>query len=122
MKYVGQITMHIEMCCGAWPQFHDDRGLHGDNNQYWNWDWTINFGKQTKIDNLKIWDKEGNLLYDDSWTYSRDNTCANQHYIPCPIEMDANEWLNIMYSRDSHFVCEVETEEVLPMKTEDRYK
>lgn len=120
MKYKGQITLHTEMCCGAWPQFHDDRGLHGDEKQYWNWDWTINFGRDTEIKNLKIWDKDDNLVYDDSWTFCRRSTASNKYYIPCPYEMPPEEWLSII--GHEHLRCEVETDEVLPMTIEERVK
>ena len=46
-KYFGEFIIHSEMGCGSWLQFHDNRGLHGEYNQYWNWDWTLNFNKRS---------------------------------------------------------------------------
>lgn len=121
MKYEGQITLHSEMCCGVWPQFHDNRGLHGDNNQFWDWGWTINFGKKTKIKNMKIWDTKDNLIYDNSWTFDRQKTCSNKNYIPCPKEISVNDWFEIIYTHE-HLKCEIEAEEELLAKHEEWYK
>lgn len=43
-RYVGQMRIHVEMCCGAWIQFHDNKGLNSNGTQ-WSWDFTINFSK-----------------------------------------------------------------------------
>jgi len=109
-KYIGQLKAHSEMCCGAWPQFHDDRGLHGENNEYWNWDYIINFGKDTKIKKLIVFDKDGKEIYNDSWTYDREGTCFSPFYFPTPKEMVCDEWL--MVCSKAHKAI-VETDEIL---------
>ena len=106
MKYTGLITMHFEMGCGQWPQFHDNRGLHGDKNQFWNWDYTINFGKHTKIKRLFIWDDDGVVLYDDPWTF-----LAYYDNIPMPSEINPGYWLRLPWYNNLN--CEIETDEVL---------
>jgi len=106
MKYTGLITMHSEMCCGQWPQFHDNRGLHGDKNQFWNWDYTINFGKHTKIQRLFIWDNDGVILYDGPW-----NFFAYYDQMPMSKEVHPDYWLSLFWN--GHMNCEIETDEVL---------
>jgi len=71
MVYKGQLAYHTEQGCGGWIQFHDDRGLHGDENQYWNWDWTINFCKDTKLENIQIFNMKDEELYNGPWTSQR---------------------------------------------------
>jgi hypothetical protein len=93
MKYHGQLAYHIEMCCGCWPQFHDDRGLHGDKNQYWDWNWTINFPKRCFLDNITIFDLEGNEVYSGTWTWDRIKTGKSLTYFSCPSEIDYKEWM-----------------------------
>lgn len=109
MKYKGQLCLHSEMCCGIWPQFHDDRGLYGDNNEFWSWDWTINFNKHTKLDNIKIFDKYGKVLYNGPWTYSKINTMKNS-CIESPEEIDPEQWLNWL---GDMVHCEIETDELV---------
>ena len=110
MKYVGQIGVHTEMCCGSWPQFHDDRGLHGDKNQYFNWDWTINFNKNTKIKSLKIYDDKNKLIYNNSWTFDKFHNVGSNYY-PCPKEMPQLEWMTLLPNK--HLKCKMETDEVV---------
>jgi len=107
-KYKGQITRMFEQGCGHWPQFHDDRGLI--DGKYWNWDYTINFGRNTEIKNLKIWDEDDNLIYDDSWTFSKPKTTLFG-YFPSPEEIKGEDWMKVMDYRTLR--CEMETEEVL---------
>lgn len=112
MIYEGQITLHREMGCGAWPQFHDDRGLHGDKNQYWNWDWTINFiDKSLKIKKAILFDRFGSKLYEGPLNYSRENSIMTTTHIWCPKEVDRTVWLNHV----CHYQCKmiIETDEVL---------
>jgi hypothetical protein len=109
VKYSGKLACHTEMGCGSWPQFHDDRGLHGDNNQYWNWDWTINFGKKTKIDKLTLYDKDNNVVYDGTWTFDRVKTLNNRCF-SSPKEIEPIEWSE-MVSDDLR--AEVETDEIV---------
>lgn len=68
MIYKGQLAYHTEQGCGAWIQFHDNRGLHGDKKQYWNWDWTINFSNDTKLKNIKVINNDGEEVYNGPWT------------------------------------------------------
>ena len=98
------------MCCGCWPQFHDDRGLHNGNQ--FNWNYTINFNKNTKIPNLKIFDKDGKVLYNDSWSYSREKTLTQPQYLPSPEEMDLKEWMEIMNMGE--LKAEITTDQTLP--------
>ena len=109
MKYKGQLTMHSEMCCGAWPQFHDDRGLHGENKEYWNWGWTINFSHKTKINNITIFDDDGLVLYNGPWTGDRKKTSDN-NYFACPKEMGAETWKEFVSKK---LKCIIETDEVV---------
>lgn len=96
-KYIGQLQMHAEQGCGLWPQFHDDRGLHGDKKQYWNWDYTINFGKGTKLSRLVIYNENDEVLYDGSWTFCRINT-AKAKYVPCCEELEPIEWFEMVHN------------------------
>lgn len=108
MKYKGDITIMFEQGCECWPQFHDYRGRHGDKLQYWNWDWTINFGKETKIKNLKIWNDKNELIYNNSWTYD----CEKTLFFPSPKELiSVDEWYSKLTYK--HYRCELETDEVL---------
>jgi hypothetical protein len=111
MKYTGELTYHTEMCCGAWPQFHDYRGLHGDEKQYWNWDWTINFGKQTKIKRLTLFDNDGIIHYDGPWTFSRKNTAA-LNYFSAPKEIEPIKWWKIIHKKNN-LKAEVITDEIV---------
>lgn len=106
-KYKGQLTAHVEMCCGTWPQFHDDRGLHGDKKQYFSWPWTINFGSKTQIDRLVIYDTDDSVLYEGPWTYSRKNSAEG---FPSPKEIDAIQW-HVLCSRNLRTI--IETTEVV---------
>lgn len=92
IKYTGQLTYHMEMGCYPWPQFHDDRGLNGDKLQYWNWEWTINFDKKTKLANIKIYNKKNEMVYDGPWTYCKVNTSQN-NYFTSPKEVPPKEWI-----------------------------
>ena len=97
-KYKGQLTLHSEMGCGVWAQFHDDRGLHGDKNQYWSWDWTINFNKDS-IERIIIYDEQDRVLYDGPYTYSRiklkeQYKKGNNYPICFPKEIDYDKWFN----------------------------
>ena len=122
MKYAGQLAYHIEMCCGAWPQFHDNRGLHGDKNQYWDWNWTINFQKGIKINNIQIIDNDGNTVYNGPWTYSRKNTSVitngfgNPIYFPSPEEIDPHEWADFCRKGYSAFIDSDEVVDALKLK------
>lgn len=109
-KYKGQLSYHMEMGCGCWPQFHDDRGLHGDNNQYWNWDWTINFQKKCKLDNIKIFDHDGEVVYDGPWTWNRQKTGHAPAYFSCCDEIDTETWIE--YCRKG-YRAEIETDLVV---------
>ncbi len=112
MKYKGKITRHIEMCCGHWPQFHDERGLHGDKKQFWNWDWTINFGHKTKIKHLLIWNDDGEVLYDNSWTISHHRSLNISGDFVYPEEVPMQVWGEIMFM-NNHLNCELETDEIV---------
>lgn len=92
-EYKGQLAYHREMGCGSWPQFHDDRGLHGSKNEYWDWNWTINFQKHCKLDNIKIIDHDGNVVYNGSWTWSRSKTGHAPGYFSSCEEIDTKEWM-----------------------------
>ena len=109
MLYKGQITIHSEMCCGSWPSFHDDRGLHGDKKQYWNWDWTINFNKKTKIDKITIFDADDNIVYTGSWTFDR-TKIMEVNYMVAPKEIELDKWLEYLYK---DYRCEIETDELV---------
>ena len=98
--YKGQLVMHSEMGCGMWIQFHDDRGLHGDKKQFWNWDWTINFNKKTKIDHIKILIK-GEIVYEGKFTYSH-----SLRGVYMPSEIEEKEWFKILQTKN---VCEIKT-------------
>lgn len=98
MKYKGKIQMHFEQGCGEWPQFHDDRGRHGDKLQFWNWDYTINFNWKTKLDKLFIYSDDGEVLYDESFS-SRN-----------PIQAGAIDYI---LKTNNQLNCEIETDEVL---------
>jgi hypothetical protein len=71
MKYSGELTIHFEQGCGSWPQFHDDRGLNGENNEFWSWDHTINFIGKLFFSNIKIYDNDSNVVYDGPMTFSK---------------------------------------------------
>lgn len=101
MKYIGQIYMHYEQSCGSWPQFHDKRGCHGPNSEFWSWNYTINFNWKTKIKKLIIWDEDGVLLYDDTFE---------------SIYMAQVDTLNRILSRNIILNCEIETDEILPVR------
>lgn len=94
--YSGTITIHREMGCGTWPQFHDDRGLYGDKNQYWDWDWTINFNDDLeKIDFIKIYDlKSEEVIYCGTLTLDPIHTLFAG--IWCPDEISKNRWMDIL--------------------------
>ena len=111
-KYTGKITMHFEMGCGHWAQFHDDRGLSGDTNQFWDWSYTINLTKK-KIERLFIYNDDGVVLYDGPWTYDRKNTCNTEYYIPSPKEISGPDWLKI-FTHQEYLNCEIETELTVP--------
>ena len=108
--------MHTEMCCGAWPQFHDDRGLHGENNEYWNWAWTINFGKKTKLKNITFFDKDGTELYSGPWTYDSKKARGSQYAMVAPKEMSAEAWQELVYKR---LKCTIETDELVDALKEE---
>jgi hypothetical protein len=116
MKYSGEITMMSEQGCGAWPQFHDYRGLHGANKEFWSWNWTINFNKDTKIKNLKIWDDDANLIYNDSWSFGG----FNKYHLVYPKEVDSKKWFRILGT--DHKKCEIECDEILPSDPTNRNK
>ena len=117
MKYEGQLTIHHEIFVGMWPQFHDDRGLK-DGGQ-WDWDWTINFNKETNITNIKVWDKDDVLLYDDKLTFD-----PRQNYDECviegksgvfgflltPLELTRKQWMELCTHGNK---CEIETDYVV---------
>ena len=111
MKYTGLLTLHFEQGGGPWPQFHDDRGLHGDEKEYWSWDWTINFGKKTKIESLIMWDKSGEVVYNNSWTFSKENTAENG-YISSPKEIPAAEWKKLLITR-MYYTARIITDEIV---------
>jgi hypothetical protein len=116
LKYKGQIEFHAEMCCGSWPQFHDDRGLHGDKNQYWNWDWTINFNKKTKLDNLTVYGNDESILYCGTWTFNSKNTLKNGGLVS-PFEIDPEKWMEYVFKGCK---CSIETDELVKALREDK--
>ena len=117
MKYTGQLEIHYEMGCGCCPQFHDDRGLHGDKKQYWSWAWTINFNKGTKIDKLILLDKQGDEIYNGTWTYSRIRTGKTLSYFPTPEEMSFEQWVTLINKTNKAIV---ETDEVVDALKEEK--
>lgn len=76
MIYKGELQLHREQGCGSWMQFHDDRGLHGDKKQYWDWHWTINFERNTKLKNIMVTNAKGVEVYNGPWTGIRSMDCG----------------------------------------------
>ncbi len=107
MKYNGQLALHSEQGCGSWVQFHDDRGLYEDNKQYWNWDWTINFDKKSKVNNIQIFNDIGTVVYDGPLTFSRGRHRGHVYY---PNEMEYQDWCSYSLRQ---FKCTIETDEVV---------
>jgi len=109
VKYSGTLSIHYEQGCGSWAQFHDYRGLHGDKNQFYNWDFTINFGKNENLKNIKIFDNDDKIIYDGAWTFSRINT-SNNNYFTSPEEIPAEEWREIC---SNDYKCEIEADFII---------
>jgi len=114
MKYKGKLNIATEMCCGSWLQFHDDRGLYGDDNQFWSWKWTLNFNKRSKVDSVKIYDKDENIVYSGSFTFDKIDFKTD---IACPKEITIENAYKYFGER---YNCEIETDELVDALKDDK--
>lgn len=119
MRYEGIILLFAKTGQGATPRFCDDRGLSGPDDSILNPNWSIKFGRRTRIKKLKIWDKEGCLVYNDSWRWDFDNTWANDGIVS-PREMKPGKWWGILKRTDDGFRAEIETDEIVPALKESK--
>lgn len=102
-KYKGKLEFYFETGEICFPMLQDIRGI--DEKGFYSWDWAYVFGKQSKVKELIIKDKN-KVLYQGPWTFSRENTGKN-NYFCSPKEIDPMLWRKYcLQSLDAEIVCE----------------
>ena len=127
-KYEGILELYFETgmeCMGT--IFHDNRGLHegvdyadhSKKRMYHSLAWSIWFGNKICVYQIKIFDHDGNVVYEGPLTKDKYKMAAEKYrYAYLPKEIDTATWLEYC---TKEYKAELSTNE-LPSALKEEYK